>query len=112
MAVDDRRRETVAIILAVGVATGLNLITLAALIDAVWSSDPGLSENATQILTGAFGGVLGVLGAYVGYRAGATSRVDDEAAAKVGRPPGELGDPVDVGDRPTPLGPAPGRLEQ
>lgn len=68
-----RARDAVAVILAIGVATAINIITLAALYDAVTSDEAGLSENATQILTGAFGGVLGVLAAYLGYRAGAAS---------------------------------------
>lgn len=66
----DRGRDVVAVVLAVGLATALNIIVVAVLYDAVFSQGPGLSENATQILTGAFGGVLGVLGAYIGFRAG------------------------------------------
>jgi len=59
----------VAVILAVGIATAVNLITIAVLYDAIFSQGPGLSENATQVLTTAFGGIIGVLGAYVGYKA-------------------------------------------
>jgi hypothetical protein len=51
----------------------LNLIVAAVLYDAIFSEGPGLSENATQILTGTFGGIIGVLGSYIGYRAGAAS---------------------------------------
>lgn len=60
----------VALVLAIGIATAINAITIAVLIDAL--KDPekaGLSENAVQVLTTAFSGVFGVLGAYVGYRA-------------------------------------------
>lgn len=64
-------RDVVAVVLAVGIATALNLIVGAVLWDAIRSEGPGLSENATQILTGAFGGILGVLGAYIGFKAGA-----------------------------------------
>ena len=60
----------VAVLLAVCIATAVNVITLAVLYDAIFSQGPGLSENATQILTTAFGGIIGVLGAYLGYRAG------------------------------------------
>ena len=66
----------VAIILAVGMATALNAITFAVLYDAIFSKGPGLSENATQVLTGWGGGIIGVLGAYIGYRVG------DEQATK------------------------------
>ncbi len=40
------------------------------LYDAIFSSESGLSENATQILTLAFGGIIGLLGSYVGYKTG------------------------------------------
>jgi hypothetical protein len=67
----DRGRETVAILLAVGIATAVNLITFATLYDAIFSAGPGLSDNATQILTTAFGGIIGVLGSYIGFKVGA-----------------------------------------
>jgi hypothetical protein len=34
----------------------------------------GISENGTQVLTGWGGGILGVLGAYVGYKAASGGR--------------------------------------
>lgn len=68
-----RATDAVAVILAVGMATALNLFTVAAVLDGMLSIDPGLSENSTQILTGWGGGVIGVLGAIVGYRAGQSS---------------------------------------
>lgn len=64
-------REWVAIILAIGIATAVNCVTFAVLYDAIKSAGPGLSENATQVLTTAFGGIVGVLGAYIGFKAGA-----------------------------------------
>jgi len=73
-----RARDVVAIVLAVGVATALNVIVAAVLYDAIRSEGPGLSENATQILTGWGGGIIGVLGAYVGYKAGKAD-ADDRA---------------------------------
>lgn len=71
----------VAVVLAVGIATAINAITIAILVDAL--KDPahnGISENAVQILTSSFTGVFGVLGAYVGYRAanGAKTTPPDE----------------------------------
>jgi hypothetical protein len=66
-----RGHTAVAVVLAVGLASAVNFITIAVLWDAVRSAGPGLSENATQVLTTAFGGMIGVLGSYIGYRAGA-----------------------------------------
>jgi hypothetical protein len=74
-------RDWIALILAVGLATALNLIVGAILYDAI--RDPqgaGISENATQILTGWGGGIIGILGAVFGYKAGAADRegISDE----------------------------------
>ena len=71
------RRDVVAAILAGGLVVAVDLITFAVLWDAIASQGPGLSDNATQILTTAFGGILGVLGAYLGFRAGRDSRGGD-----------------------------------
>lgn len=69
-----RGRDWVALTLAVGIATAINLITAAMLWEAIFRTESaGLSENATQILTTAFGGIIGVLGSYVGFRAGQSS---------------------------------------
>lgn len=66
-------RDYVAIVLAVGIATAVNLITLGVLWDAIVNPGvAGLSENATQILTAVFGGITGILGSYVGYKAHAS----------------------------------------
>ena len=64
-----RGDHLVAIILAVGMVVAINLFTFAAVYSAVATNDQ-LSENATQILTGWGGGVIGVIGAIVGYTAG------------------------------------------
>jgi Co/Zn/Cd efflux system component len=61
----------IALILAVGLAVALNVITVAILYEAIFrTGSSGISENGTQILTGWGGGIVGVLGAYVGFRAG------------------------------------------
>lgn len=60
----------VALVLAVGVSTALNVLTFGVLWDALNSPLPGISENATQILTGWGGGMLGVVGAVVGVQLG------------------------------------------
>jgi ABC-type nickel/cobalt efflux system permease component RcnA len=74
-------REWTAIILAIGLSTAINAITIAVLMDAVMSKGPGLSENATQILTTAFGGIIGVLGSYIGYRSATSARDQGQADA-------------------------------
>ena len=63
-------KERVATILALGIAGAINIMTIGVLYDAIFSKGPGLSDNATQVLTTAFGGMIGVLGSYVGFRAG------------------------------------------
>jgi hypothetical protein len=63
-----RGRTLVAVILASSVACGLVFFTLAVLWDALKSPSPGLSENATQVLSGAFGGIIGALAVYLGGR--------------------------------------------
>lgn len=65
-----RARDWVAIILATALATAMNVFVLAVLYDAIFSAGPGLSENATQILTGWGGGIVGILGSYLGFRVG------------------------------------------
>jgi hypothetical protein len=69
-----KARDWVAIILALGIVVSINLFAVGVLYDAIASSGPGrLSENATQVLTLAFGGIIGLLGSYVGYKTGAAS---------------------------------------
>jgi hypothetical protein len=63
-----RGRTLVAVVLAGAVALGLVFFTVAVLWDALKSPSPGLSENATQILSGAFGGIIGALAVYLGGR--------------------------------------------
>lgn len=59
-----------ALILAIGIATSVNFIVLAVFYDAVVNDGSELSENATQLLTAAFGGIIGILGSFLGFRAG------------------------------------------
>lgn len=72
-------REIVAIILAVGLATAVNCITFAVLYDAIMSEGPGLSDNATQVLVGSLGGIIGLLGSHLGYRASERQHEHDDA---------------------------------
>jgi sulfite exporter TauE/SafE len=63
-------RGAVAVVLAFGLATAINLITLAILWDAIFHHGGSVDENSTQILTTIFTGIIGILGAYIGFRAG------------------------------------------
>jgi hypothetical protein len=74
----DKRKASaaglVAVILAAGLAIALNIITIA-ILAAAWARlgidpDSGISENATQLLTGTFGAIIGALSAYLGYTVG------------------------------------------
>jgi hypothetical protein len=70
-----RAREVTPIVLAIGLVLAVNVVAFGILWDALYSSEAGISENATQILTTAFGGIIGVLGATLGYKQG-TDRAD------------------------------------
>lgn len=70
-----RRRpsDVVAVILAASMGLALNLFIIGAIAESY--ANPitlpvGLSDNATQVLTGWGGGVIGVIGALVGMRVG------------------------------------------
>lgn len=76
-------RDVIGLTLAIGFVLALNFLTIAVLYDALFSNQPGLSENATQILTGWGGGVTGILGSMLGYRAGKTDPGRDEQTAQI-----------------------------
>jgi hypothetical protein len=69
-------RELTPIILSIGLVFAINVVAFGVLWDALTSQESGLSENATQILTTAFGGIIGVLGSALGYRQ-ASNRADE-----------------------------------
>lgn len=71
-------RDWIALVLAIGLCTAMNLFTLAVLYDALYHDNAGLSENATQVLTGWGGGIIGILGAVFGYRAGQQQQQDQD----------------------------------
>ena len=64
--------DIVAIILALGLTLLVSLIIVATMVQIINNDkdvpEIQLSENATQILIAAIGGIVGVLGGYVGYR--------------------------------------------
>ena len=74
-------RDAIALVLAIGLVTALNVICVAILYDALRDpAEAGISENATQILTGWGGGIIGILGAVFGYKAGQQAGATDEPA--------------------------------
>ena len=77
-----KSRDWVMLTLAIGLALAIDLLTAGVLYDAIFSEGPGLSDNATQILTTAFGGIIGVLGGYVGYKAGVSNGKDQTNSAE------------------------------
>lgn len=110
--------EIVGIILALGIAGALNVITFALVWDVLSSPGalPPLSENTTQVLTGWGGGMLAVLGAYVGYtfgKAAAPGAPDVEEEPPPPRPPARTTTPAPrqtppaPADRPKQMPPAP-----
>jgi hypothetical protein len=76
----DRARDIVAVILAIGLAVAVVMLMAGVLWDALHSDSPGISENATQLITMAFGGIIGILGSFLGYKAGTNTKgsADDE----------------------------------
>jgi hypothetical protein len=72
----------VAVILAGSMGAALNIFIIAAAVEA--NANPitlpiGLSDNATQVLTGWGGGIIGVIGALVGVRVGRSDAKEQPA---------------------------------
>jgi hypothetical protein len=63
--------DWVAIILAGGISVAVIALVVGVTVGAIknGSTASTLSDNESQVLTAAFGGMIGVLGAWVGYRA-------------------------------------------
>jgi ABC-type nickel/cobalt efflux system permease component RcnA len=69
-----RSSDLVAVILAASIGLALNVVVIAIL----WAAaqrlgvdvNSGISENGTQLLTGWGGGIIGVLGSYIGFTFG------------------------------------------
>jgi hypothetical protein len=61
--------DIVAVVLATAFAGVVVLILIATIVQILHNERPevSLSENATQILTSAVGGLSGILGGYIGY---------------------------------------------
>ena len=71
--------SNVALVLAAGMVLALNIITVALLIAAFHVDPPELSANGTQLLTGWGGGIIGVLGSYIGFTFGQRARQPEPA---------------------------------
>ena len=67
-----RGRDWAVIILAAALGVALVVVTAAILYTAINNPRGGLAvtETDVQLLTGWGGGIIGILGAYVGFRAG------------------------------------------
>jgi len=66
---DHHAVDIVAMILAVGLVTIAFLIGLALIVNVAEGHNPTptLGENTTQVLTTVLGGLIGVLGSYIGF---------------------------------------------
>lgn len=82
-------RERVALILAAGLSLALILLTAGVLWDAIFSQPPGLDDHATQIMSLAFGGIIGVVGSYMGYKAGSEHNNQGAAMTTTEPEPGD-----------------------
>jgi len=76
-------KDWVALILALSICIALNLMVAGILYNAIVHSHVPLSENATQVLTGAIGGIIGILGSYLGFREGERSALDQPGLSVV-----------------------------
>jgi hypothetical protein len=73
--------DTVALVLALSLGLSLFMLALASVIN-VWTKQnpyPTLGENTTQIMTTVMGGIIGVLGSYIGARMNQTKAALREA---------------------------------
>jgi hypothetical protein len=108
--------DIVAIILACGVSLVLCLIIVGTIVQ-ILHNTPGapeiqLSENATQIIISGMGGIIGVLGGYIGYRMHqnhSREKYMDEEQTLPATPPGQGAPPPGVA--PPPLEPEGDPLE-
>ena len=70
-------KDLVALILAVAVGTAINIVVLAVMWDAIHLGAE-ISENGTQVISAVLGGVIGILGSYLGYSTAARRQAERE----------------------------------
>lgn len=97
-------KEWVAVILAIGLATAVNFIVIGGFASAIYRKAE-LSENATQVMTAVFGGIIGVLGSYVGYKAGQATERQQQSEFKRGQAEGGGGGEASPPGNEPPLAP-------
>jgi len=76
-----RQREAAdiaAIILAGGLVIAVIVITTSVLVNTFQDEGAGLGENTTQVLLTCLGGILALLGSFIGYAFGRRAAVNDE----------------------------------
>jgi len=74
-------KDLVALILAVAVGTAINIVVLAVMWDAIHLGAE-ISENGTQVISAVLGGVIGILGSYLGYSTAAKRQAEHEVQVK------------------------------
>jgi len=87
--------DWVAIILAGGVALSMVILITGIMWGAIKNGHgaASLTENETQVLLGAFAGIFGILGAYLGFRVG---NGRENAPRFYLRPPTEAGEDTQI----------------
>ena len=66
--------DTVAWTLSIALGFAVILLGLAVVINVIEQNNPAatLGENTTQVLTSVVGGLVGILGSYIGFKAGSS----------------------------------------
>jgi hypothetical protein len=90
--ISSRRKyvDLTAMILSIGITLSITLLTIGIVWSAIKNGGTAatLTENETQVLISAFGGIFGILGAYIGYQLGNGAKESNQVAL----PPDDLDD--------------------
>ena len=62
--------DTAVVILAGGLAATVVILTTGVLVNTIRNNGAGLGENATQVLLTCLGGIIALLGSFIGYAFG------------------------------------------
>ena len=70
--------DVVAFVLALSLFAAVVMIGTSVIVNVVSHKNPTptLSENTSQVMTALFGGIIGILGSYVGFRVGRGDKDD------------------------------------